>query len=109
MGKGATVGIAKPSAAPKLPVPPLREDLRLHPGPPHRDGSPGSRMLDPVGDAFFDVGWLELQLLARWREHADAQSLIEDVAANTPVKATVEEVGELIEFLAMNQLLSPRS
>ena len=109
MSKSATVGIAKPAGAPKLPLPPLREDLRLHPGPAHRDGSPGWRILDPVRNAFFDIGWLEFQLLARWREHADAQSLIDDVAADTPVKPTVDEVGELIEFLAMNQLLSPRS
>ena len=31
-----------------LVLPPVREDLRLYPGPAQRDGSPTWRVLDPV-------------------------------------------------------------
>ena len=50
-----------------LVLPPVREDLRLFPGPPARDGSPTWRVLDPVRNSFFEIGWLEFELLARWR------------------------------------------
>ena len=90
-------------------LPPLREDLRLYPGPAHRDGSPSWRILDPVRNAFFDIGWLEFELLSRWREHRDATSLIDAVAARTPIRPTETEVEDLVLFLAGNQLLAPGS
>jgi putative peptide zinc metalloprotease protein len=96
-------------AAPRTPLPALREDLRLYPGPTHRDGSPGWRIHDPVRNAFFDIGWLEFELLSRWKDHRNAESLVADVAAHAPLQPTLAEAGELIEFLAANQLLAPGS
>ena len=90
-------------------LPPVREDLRLFPGPPARDGSPTWRILDPVRNSFFEIGWLEFELLARWKEHNDAASLAARVAAETPISPSVEEVKEMIGFLTGNQLLAPRS
>jgi putative peptide zinc metalloprotease protein len=92
-----------------MPLPALREDLRLYPGAAYRDGSPSWRILDPVRNAFFEIGWLEFELLARWREHGDAASLIARVCAESPLKPTLEELNELIGFLASNQLLAPDS
>jgi putative peptide zinc metalloprotease protein len=104
------------SAKPKLgaeeqivPLPPVREDLRLYPGPPQRDGSPTWRILDPVRNSFFEIGWLEFELLARWKEHKDAASLAARVAAETPISPSLEEVREMIGFLTSNQLLAARS
>src|SRR5688572_8376846 len=106
---GGGVQIGAQREVPKLALPALRQDLRLYPGAANRDGSPGWRILDPVRNAFFDIGWLEFELLSRWRDHADAQALTADVSAHTPLKPTLEEVGELIDFLALNQLLAPGS
>jgi putative peptide zinc metalloprotease protein len=39
-------------------LPPLREDLKLLPGSPHRDGSPSWRIHDPLRNQFFEIGWL---------------------------------------------------
>jgi putative peptide zinc metalloprotease protein len=90
-------------------LPPLREDLRLYPGAAYRDGSPSWRILDPVRNAFFEIGWLEFELLARWREHRDAASLVARIVAETQLKPSLEELNELIAFLAFNQLLAPNS
>lgn len=90
-------------------LPAIREDLRLYPGPAQRDGSPSWRILDPVRNAFFEIGWLEFELLARWREHRDAATLATRVAAETPITPSLAEVRELIEFLAAHQLLAPGS
>ena len=62
-------------AAQPVALPPLREDLRLYPGTAHRDGSPSWRILDPIRNSFFQIGWLEFELIARWKEHRDAASL----------------------------------
>ena len=95
------------AASPVLP--PIREDLRLYPGAPARDGSPSWRILDPIRNSFFEIGWLEFELLARWSEHRDFDSLVERVGAETQLKPTAEEVQHLVEFLAHNQLLAPGS
>src|SRR3954454_233216 len=90
-------------------LPPLREDLRLYPGPASRDGSPTWRILDPIRNSFFELGWLEFELLARWAETPDAEALAARVAAEAPLKPSAEEVTELVDFLAGNQLLAPGS
>src|SRR5438874_11722153 len=90
-------------------LPPIREDLRLYPGSPQADGSPTWRILDPIRNSFFEIGWLEFELLARWKEHRDAASLAARVSAETQLKPSPEEVQELIDFLATNQLLAPNS
>lgn len=100
--------VAQPTTQ-ALALPALREDLRLIPGEAHRDGSPSWRIVDPVRNSFFQIGWLEFELLARWREHADADSLVAAVAEQTPLEVEVHEVEELIQFLAANQLLAPGS
>ncbi|MBV8031019.1 MAG: HlyD family efflux transporter periplasmic adaptor subunit [Betaproteobacteria bacterium] len=91
------------------PLPPLREDLRLFAGATARDGSPTWRILDPVRNSFFEIGWLEFELIARWAEAGDADTLVKRVAKETPLRPSVEEIEELVAFLASNQLLSPKS
>jgi len=97
--------MAMTAAAPALPR--LREDLKLHRGPEHRDGSPTWRIFDPVRNRFFEIGWLEFELLARWFDHKSAAALIDHVAAETPLQVTEDEVAGFVEFLENNQLLVP--
>jgi putative peptide zinc metalloprotease protein len=100
---GPEAGAQRPS------LPPIREDLRLYPGPTHADGSPSWRILDPVRNSFFEIGWLEFELLARWRAQRDGEALLAQVAAETPLRPSADELQELVQFLAVNQLLSPKS
>jgi putative peptide zinc metalloprotease protein len=79
------------------------------PGPRHRDGSPSWRILDPVRNQFFEIGWLEFELLARWSQHGTAPTLIAAVAQETPLSPVPEEVDELVKFMTTNQLLAPKS
>lgn len=90
-------------------LPPIRQDLRLYPGPTHADGSPSWRILDPVRNSFFEIGWLEFELLARWRNQRDPEALLAQVAAETTLRPSADELQELIQFLATNQLLAPES
>ena len=64
--------VAKAPAQPApgtVRLPRLREDLKLMRGPSHLDGSPSWRVQDPMRNSFFEIGWLEFELLSRWREH----------------------------------------
>lgn len=49
--------LAAPPAGP-LRLPPLREDLRLLPGPSGEDGAPTWTLHDPARNRFFRIGWL---------------------------------------------------
>src|SRR4051812_12088789 len=101
----AAVQGSAPPASPKLPV--LRQDIKLYEGPRHRDGSPSWRILDPVRNRFFEIGWLEFELLARWSEHGSVEELIAEVESATPLRPTEEEVIGFMEFLQGSQLLAP--
>ena len=90
-------------------LPPLREDLKLLPGSPHRDGSPSWRIHDPLRNQFFEIGWLEFELLVRWSANADAAGLIGQVEEETTLSPTLAEIEELVAFLNTNQLLAPGS
>jgi putative peptide zinc metalloprotease protein len=98
-----------PRASGATALPQLREDLKLYPGAPLRDGSPSWRILDPIRNAFFEIGWLEFELLARWSGHREGEALRAQVAAETTLRPTAEELSALVEFLAANQLLRPDS
>ena len=95
------------AAAPRLPR--IRQDLKLYPGPQHHDGSPSWRILDPVRNRVFEIGWLEFQLLTHWSESISAEDLIERVPDDAPVRPTPEEIEAFVEFLVNNQLIVPQS
>lgn len=102
--------LPKPAPGSKSRVlPQLRQDLKLYDGPRHLDGSPSWRVLDPVRNRFFEIGWLEFELLARWADHRDAASLAEQVSSETTIDATEEEVAGFADFLIGNQLVVPQA
>lgn len=47
-------------------LPALRPELSLHPGPARADGSPTWTLLDPLRHQFFQIGWIEHEILCRW-------------------------------------------
>ena len=99
---------AQPAAdIPALPG--LRQDLQLLPGELQSDGVPSWRIHDPVRNRFFDIGWIEFELLQRWREGATGADLIAEVCASTPLHPTADELNALAIFLDQHQLLAPSS
>ena len=65
-----------------VPLPALREDLRLEDASANRDGSPSWMIHDPARNRFFRIGWLEFELLARW-DAGNADALVSRVRAET--------------------------
>lgn len=85
------------------PLPPLRTDLRLHPGPRRVDGTPGWTLEDPGRFRFFRIGWLEVECLAEWHRGTD-EAVARAVAARTTLRPEAAQVGQIGEFLARNEL-----
>ena len=98
---------AAPPAQPTLPasLPALREDLQLHPGAPHADGSPAWVIQDPVSNAFYRIGWLEFELLSRW-SIGEPQAILTATANETLLQPSIEELESLYGFLLQSQLLT---
>ena len=86
-------------------LPPLREELQLHPGAPHADGSPSWVIQDPVSNAFYRIGWLEFELLSRWALASPAE-ILAATTRDTLLRPTAEELAALYAFLLQCQLLT---
>ncbi len=101
----AAAGLPVEPGAQLPPLPPLRQDLRLHELAPERDGAPAWAIQDPVTNRFYRIGWLEYECLLRWP--GDAADIAADIAVNTPLAAEASQVRDFAEFLERHQLLAP--
>ncbi|MFT4300208.1 MAG: hypothetical protein QM579_00485, partial [Desulfovibrio sp.] len=85
-------------------LPPLREEVLLHRAPDRHDGSPAWVLEDPGRNLFFQVGWLEAEMLACWHL-AGAEAIAGDISARTTLSVTTETVERFGKFLAANSLV----
>lgn len=85
-------------------LPPLREDLALIEAAPRRDGSPAWMVHDPVANRFYRLGWLEFELLSRWRAPTAGQALSQ-TRDETGLTVSADELANLVDFLARHHLL----
>ena len=88
-------------------VPALREDLRLHAAAPLDDGSPCWTIQDPITNQFYQIGWLEFELLSRWRL-GEKEAIIAKTNQETPLNASSQELEGLLEFLTKSKLVVQR-
>lgn len=92
------------------PLCPLREDLKLLPGPALAGGSPTWTLHDPVRNKFFRLGRREFEILARWSV-ADclvtASQVTAAVNSQTTAQLEHDEVNALQNFFAQHCLLAP--
>ncbi len=89
-----------------VPLPRIRDDLSLLPGPPLEDGSPTWTLHEPVKNQFFRIGQLEFEILARWHLR-DVDQILEGINSETTFTVTEEDVQDLKQFLLMHFLLDP--
>ena len=87
-----------------MPLPRLREELDLLPGPAMADGQPSWTLHDPVRNQFFRIDWPTLEILQRW-DLDDPQQIADDVSSHTTLSMTAEDVVEVAQFLVQHQLV----
>jgi len=101
------LSLETPGTLQDINLPPLREDIDLYPGPRKQDGSPTWSLHDTVNNRFFRIGWLEFELLSRWKTGLSS-ALLQQVNARTTLHAELADIMELLDFLKSNQLVQSR-
>ncbi|MUM78522.1 HlyD family efflux transporter periplasmic adaptor subunit [Pseudodesulfovibrio sp. F-1] len=89
------------SVAQSLPA--LRQELLLHPGPRNFDGSPSWLLEDPGRDLYFQIGWVEAEILNRWHL-GNPKDILRSIQAQTPLGVDSEQLTEFARFLEHNSL-----
>ncbi|MEN4922945.1 HlyD family efflux transporter periplasmic adaptor subunit [Achromobacter spanius] len=108
MAQAATPPGASP-AGPRPPaaLPPLREELLLHRAPHNHDGSPAWTLEDPGRGLFFQIGWAEAEMLARW-QLGSPEAIARATASDTTLPVSAQDVQEFAQFLQANSLAQMR-
>jgi putative peptide zinc metalloprotease protein len=119
----ATITAAAPAPSPtrratallpdELPLPPLRQELRLEPAAPSPEGIPRWRLYDPLQHRFFLIGEEDVMLLALWPCGSVGklrEALAQRVAATGDASLAEAELDEelldgLLRFLHTHHLL----
>jgi putative peptide zinc metalloprotease protein len=89
-------------------LPPLRDELGVHAGPVSAEGAPSWTLHDPVRNAFFRIGWVGFEILARWQE-GRPDSICRRVNDETSLAIDEDDVIDVFTFLSQNQLLRAAS
>lgn len=89
-----------------MPLPPLREELALQPGPLLADGQPSHSLHDPVRNLFFQIDWPTFEVLRRW-QLGDAASIAAAIRQETTLRLEKQDIEAAIAFFHNNQLLRP--
>lgn len=87
-----------------MPLPRLREELDLLPGPTQPDGQPTWTLHDPVRNQFFRIDWPTLEVLQRW-DMDDPEQIAADINAHTTLAMTADDVVAVAQFLVQHQLV----
>lgn len=88
-------------------LPPLRQDLSLHPGPAAEDGAPTWTLHDPAANRFYRLSWPAFEMLARWPLN-DARAVVTAVNRDTTLHVDEHDLAALIEFLTQHHLVDAR-
>ncbi|MBM7061858.1 HlyD family efflux transporter periplasmic adaptor subunit [Pseudomonas sp. UL073] len=88
-----------------LPLPPLREDLRLSEVAEGANGEPAWVIQDTVVNRFYRIGWLEFECLLRWGQ--TPRQISTQIAEQTALNPEPSQVLAFRQFLDQHQLLQP--
>ena len=91
-----------------MPLPRLREELDLLPGPAQADGQPSWTLHDPVRNQFFRIDWPTLEVLQRW-DMDDPEAIASDVNQHTTLHLGPDDVVQVAQFLVQHQLVQAMS
>lgn len=89
-----------------MPLPGLREDLRLIESATGRNGEPTWVIQDSVLNRFYRIGWLEFECLVRWGG-ASARQLCDQIRRQTSLRPEPDQVIGFRRFLENHQLVRP--
>lgn len=77
----------------------LRPDLHIRPGPTAADGSPSYVLHDPLEHTYDHVSWQGMAILERLSRPRDLDDLAAELARDTPVRLSREEIRQFCQDL----------
>ncbi len=89
-----------------MPLPFLREELALLPGPTLADGQASWTLHDPTRNLFFRIDWPSFEVLKRWAL-GDPEQIAQDISDATTLQLEAQDVLGVAQFLVGNQLTQP--
>ncbi len=90
------------------PLPPLRDELQLHPGPPAQNGAPTWTIHDPGNNRYYRIGWLSFELLSRWHLQ-QPQAILQATQHETTLQPSQHDLEQLLHLLQRHALLQPQN
>ena len=90
-----------------MPLPSLREELALLPGPVLSDGQPSWTLHDPSRNLFFRIDWPTFEMLRHWALD-DAVAVAGATCDETTLQIEPDDVLRVAQFLIGNQLVQPQ-
>jgi putative peptide zinc metalloprotease protein len=91
----------------QIPLPPLREDLSLLRGP-LADGIPTWTIYDPAQRRYLRLGWLDFEILRRWRLQTPT-AIVNALDGETTLRASEADVVRFADFARKANLLRATS
>ena len=92
----------------EYPLPPLRQDIKIFPGPNEADGSPTYNLYDPVRAQYFKISWTEMVILKNLRPGITLSQITESINNTSTIKVTEEEVKNFFLDASRNNILASR-
>ena len=85
------------SLAEEPTLPRLREDIRLLATGRAANGAPTYVVNDPAANAFFQIGWLEFEILSRW-SFGKADAIISAIRERTTLRPAEANIKSVLNF-----------
>ncbi|WP_255988629.1 efflux RND transporter periplasmic adaptor subunit [Chitinolyticbacter albus] len=85
-------------------LPPLRQDLTLHPGPVDLSGAPTWTLHDPAANRFYELSWSAFELLSRW-SLGEPAAITAAVNHETTLTVGLDDCEALFQLLSQHNLL----
>ena len=92
-----------------IPLPPLREDLKLLSGTEARNGVLNWLIFDPLRNRYFSLYYSGFKMLSLWSQVKDSVELEERLLQTTLIEVDQDLIKKMIEFLYVNNLLEAKS
>jgi len=88
------------------PLPDLRQELALHPGPVGRGGEATWTLSDPSLQKFYRIGQKTMEVLSRWNQ-GTAAAVAAKASAESVYQVSPEDVIQVRNFLEQSNLVRP--
>ncbi|MFT3858108.1 MAG: HlyD family efflux transporter periplasmic adaptor subunit [Aquabacterium sp.] len=92
-----------PTLSLSAPLPLLRQELALLPGPLLPDGQPSHTLHDPVRNLFFQIDWPTFEALRRWHL-GSAQAVAAEVSDQTTLHLDAHDIHAMADFFRQHEL-----